>query len=48
MAGELPLKEILRLIDEETEKEPFQSLSKEAVLKLAAGFYFYGYKRSDG
>ena len=35
---------ILRLIEEEGEKGPFQTLTPEAVSRLAAGFYFYGYK----
>jgi uncharacterized protein YbaR (Trm112 family) len=43
-AGDMTLREVLRLIDERTEKDPFQDLDRETVRKLAAGFYFYGYK----
>jgi hypothetical protein len=42
----MTLEEVLRLIEEEGEKEPFQNLTKEAVSQLAAGFYYYGYKPS--
>ena len=43
-AAKMPLSEVLRIISHEGDKEPFQTLSKEAVAKLGAGFYFYGYK----
>lgn len=36
--------EVLHVIEEKGEKDPLQNLTKEAVSKLAAGFYFFGYK----
>ncbi len=43
-AENMTIAEVMRIIEEEGEKGPFQTLTSEAVAKLAAGFYFYGCK----
>ncbi|MEW6742586.1 MAG: methyltransferase domain-containing protein [Planctomycetota bacterium] len=45
---QMTVDEILRTIEEDREMGPFLKLDREAVFKLASGFYFFGRKRQDG